>query len=187
MPSGDVVASQLEGSGQGLSMPTHSGLALPGAVGTTQRLQQLGASVLLHILIAIVPVGIGLDTTGDPPRACCIFRIKYKLRTLRTHIYSKTHFQAYVRFKSLNHAFFSLLEADVQWCAPILAPSGDCSGIGQMGRAGCADKRAHPTEYLGHFFLILVLRKRFWISTFLTGFLLLQPSSSVQELRQTLS
>lgn len=39
-----------------------------------------------------------------------------------------------------------------------------------MGRAGCADKHDHPAAYLGHVFFILVLQKRFWISTFFSRF-----------------
>lgn len=44
------------------------GFHCPGALGTAQRLQQLGALCPAppNILIAIVPMGMGLDTTGHP-------------------------------------------------------------------------------------------------------------------------
>lgn len=44
-------------------------LHCPGAPGTTQRLQQLGALCPAppNILIAIAPMGMGLDIAGDPP------------------------------------------------------------------------------------------------------------------------
>lgn len=144
----------------------------PGREGTTQKLQQLGALSPdpPNILIAIVPMGIGWDTTGDPVHALYSEFSKnwghYKHMSVWKHIFK----HMYV-WKALTMPFSPSWK---RMCSGVLLYWHLVGSAGEMGRweGRLRWQTRSPRQTPGTLFFILVLQKHCWISTFLAGLLL---------------
>lgn len=144
----------------------------PGAVGTTQRLQQLvtPCPAPSNILIATLPMGIALDTTGDPVHGVYSELSKnwehYKHMSIWKHIFK----HMYV-WKILTMPFSPSSKCT---CSGVLLYWHLVGSAWEMGKCGGQAALTHmltPPNTCDTFIFILVLRKLFWISTFLAGFL----------------